>query len=62
MVRKTFSLLKWINFPKIGRRARVRVALRYSNLAWSFKGGTVRKYSVRRTSGWRLDDVRKASG
>ena len=48
MVRKTvFLLLKWIIFAKIVGRVRVRVAPRYSNWAWSFKGGTLRRECVR---------------
>ena len=48
MVRKTvFFLLKWIIFAKTVGRVRVRVAPRYSNRAWSFKGGTVRQERVR---------------
>ena len=48
MVRKTvFFLLKWIIFAKIVGRVRVRMAPRYSNWAWSFKGGTVRQERAR---------------
>ena len=69
MVRKTvFFLVNWIIFAKIVGRDRVRVAPRYSNWAWSFKGGTVRQERqdasgcVRMTLGLRQDGVRMASG
>ena len=42
-----FFLVKWIIFAKIVGRDRVRVAPRYSNWAWSFKGGTVRQERAR---------------